>query len=711
MAYENLKNSIKQAIKQNGNQEITGNILQNTLLSITDEFIQRDDRKYIFIAYINTDDTLSSLIDYTNSADVTKPLFITHQDGEYLNVFLSTDKVETINGVDKNTLDSLFLKGPHYVFSDNNYKNITITKVIETKDNVSYIDNTCQLLEMPLKFIINTFDKTLRIESLDAGTESLNLSFHFLEHTFDRPHVYRLKYILPSLIGRVSSFETDSIPEKNYYWHLIGIYDNTGNYDFKVVGPYSKYLNERNYFILATWFEGQDIEDNMIVINQSPFIDVRENIYFTYVYNKTRFEFPMLKSERIDYAESLYLSAIMKSFLVSSPGNIKIHYENIGTNIIRADGSLNPELATRFYITVGDTATKYLIPFYPTKTYSSSDPLRNRTFDSYVNVKSISNSKKVTISFPKSLDPNSVFDDNDEDLALINGSALLGIAGQYWIFCYDLILQDYFLFCYAYIPKIFFEHLRLHRIILFGCGELSSKNTHLFNMFTAYDYDEDSIEKKHYKSFSVLGDSYSTFKDYMTQSEAALWYPAIPNSGTEGANSGNGLSDVQQTWWAIFAKKTGIPLEENNSWSGACICYDSYGAGIVDGKEKSFLNRCQNVGKPGLYLIFGGTNDSWAGVGMGDYKYANWTENDYSYYRPALAKMFDTIQNKYLGATIVFILNNDLSSDINESTKTICEHYGIKILNLQNISKIGRHPDSAGMKQIADQLIKFLNLD
>lgn len=36
MAYENLKAAIKQAIKQNGNQEITGHILQSTLLSVVD---------------------------------------------------------------------------------------------------------------------------------------------------------------------------------------------------------------------------------------------------------------------------------------------------------------------------------------------------------------------------------------------------------------------------------------------------------------------------------------------------------------------------------------------------------------------------------------------------------------------------------------------------------------------------------------------------
>lgn len=36
MAYENLKDAIKRVIKQNSNQEITGSILQNTLLSVVD---------------------------------------------------------------------------------------------------------------------------------------------------------------------------------------------------------------------------------------------------------------------------------------------------------------------------------------------------------------------------------------------------------------------------------------------------------------------------------------------------------------------------------------------------------------------------------------------------------------------------------------------------------------------------------------------------
>ena len=53
MAYENLKSAIKQVIKQNGNKEITGPALQNTLLSIVNSIGKN--ATYAGIAYENTD--------------------------------------------------------------------------------------------------------------------------------------------------------------------------------------------------------------------------------------------------------------------------------------------------------------------------------------------------------------------------------------------------------------------------------------------------------------------------------------------------------------------------------------------------------------------------------------------------------------------------------------------------------------------------------
>lgn len=50
MAYENLKSAIKQAIKQNGNQEITGILLQNTLLNIVNTL----GAEYKFLGFANS---------------------------------------------------------------------------------------------------------------------------------------------------------------------------------------------------------------------------------------------------------------------------------------------------------------------------------------------------------------------------------------------------------------------------------------------------------------------------------------------------------------------------------------------------------------------------------------------------------------------------------------------------------------------------------
>ena len=65
MAYENLKNAIRQVIKQNDNQEITGSLLQNALITIINEigallcitnengFFVVDSSNYIGLKYDN----------------------------------------------------------------------------------------------------------------------------------------------------------------------------------------------------------------------------------------------------------------------------------------------------------------------------------------------------------------------------------------------------------------------------------------------------------------------------------------------------------------------------------------------------------------------------------------------------------------------------------------------------------------------------------
>ena len=70
-----------------------------------------------------------------------------------------------------------------------------------------------------------------------------------------------------------------------------------------------------------------------------------------------------------------------------------------------------------------------------------------------------------------------------------------------------------------------------------------------------------------------------------------------------------------------------------------------------------------------------------------------------------MARMLEWMTNRYVGADIFFLLNDGLREDINESIKTICQHYGVKYIALQNIDKKSGHPSVKGMKQIADQII------
>ena len=57
----------------------------------------------------------------------------------------------------------------------------------------------------------------------------------------------------------------------------------------------------------------------------------------------------------------------------------------------------------------------------------------------------------------------------------------------------------------------------------------------------------------------------------------------------------------------------------------------------------------------------------------------------------------------------MFIKNTGLSSDIAGSIDTICEHYGVTLLELTDtVTKVGSHPDTVGMAEIYAQLIDRL---
>lgn len=218
-----------------------------------------------------------------------------------------------------------------------------------------------------------------------------------------------------------------------------------------------------------------------------------------------------------------------------------------------------------------------------------------------------------------------------------------------------------------------------------------------------------------FSTFSVIGDSYSTYQGYMETGVGK------DNATAEYPSATYDLTDVSQTWWKRFESLTGIKLEQNNSISGTCMSYISLnGSGTT--KTVSFVNRIPFMRKADLFVIEGGTNDFSGGrttysvptdatiTGLkivGDYKWDGFIADmpDYRFVRPTVAYMIWYLQQTYPGCTVAFMANNTIPAEGRESFKAICQHYGAIYYEMSNISKTNGHPLKAGMDTIANQLV------
>lgn len=194
------------------------------------------------------------------------------------------------------------------------------------------------------------------------------------------------------------------------------------------------------------------------------------------------------------------------------------------------------------------------------------------------------------------------------------------------------------------------------------------------------------------KKVSILGDSYSTFQG-MNPEGYAPFYP----------NDKNDVIEPEQTWWSLYIKTMGYELEENNSWGGTTICNIGYGGRDVT--KSSFNARYQLLGNPDIIFLFGGTNDAWANSPIGEYQYADWTDEDCKAFRPALACLLVNLQTKYPDAKVYALLNSELKEEINESCRVICNHYHVPLIELYDIEKQNGHPSIKGMQAICKQIM------
>lgn len=198
------------------------------------------------------------------------------------------------------------------------------------------------------------------------------------------------------------------------------------------------------------------------------------------------------------------------------------------------------------------------------------------------------------------------------------------------------------------------------------------------------------------KKMSILGDSYSTFKGYVSPEKNLCFYRQV-------SKFPNDVHDVTKTWWWILKEELGYELEKNNSYSGATICNTGYAKN--DYSDRSFVTRMRNIGEPDILFIFGGTNDCWAGSPLGEFKYEKWTKADLYKFRPAFAFMINYLKVAHPQMRIINICNSDLEGEYNTSMAEICKHYGVENIQLEDIDKQYKHPSILGMQEIANQLM------
>lgn len=200
-------------------------------------------------------------------------------------------------------------------------------------------------------------------------------------------------------------------------------------------------------------------------------------------------------------------------------------------------------------------------------------------------------------------------------------------------------------------------------------------------------------------SVSILGDSYSTFENCMSPDSNYVWYFRTANPK---------LTDVdraEQTWWHRLLADTGMKLELNNSFSGSTISTHGYNG--EDYSDRAFFNRVDHLGAPDIILVFGATNDSWAGAQVGTYPPEGPLDPktlDLDKFRPATAWMMQRMAELHPGTPVYFIVNTGLRPEITESILTLCRRYGVTPIVLTDIDKKAGHPTVLGMEQIASQV-------
>lgn len=249
--------------------------------------------------------------------------------------------------------------------------------------------------------------------------------------------------------------------------------------------------------------------------------------------------------------------------------------------------------------------------------------------------------------------------------------------------------------------------------------------SHLSHIETGIEAQSESIFKD--KKISIMGDSISTFKNY------------IP-SGNSVYYTGNncGVTTVDDTWWKKVINALNMTLCVNQSWSGSSVtdCKSSYGENSYGHTDYRTSRLSEGSSIPDVIIIYMGTNDllTLNKSSVGTYNGSTDTmPTDIKTFREAYAIMLNKIITNYPEAKLycctlipnhTYSPTNNVSkyTAFNEAIKEVGTVFGAEIINLSacgiNAHNLlaylpedgGKlHPNPAGHSLIANQVIKTLD--
>ena len=196
------------------------------------------------------------------------------------------------------------------------------------------------------------------------------------------------------------------------------------------------------------------------------------------------------------------------------------------------------------------------------------------------------------------------------------------------------------------------------------------------------------------KSFTIIGDSISTFSSYIPAGFASFYpYPTAD------------VNDVNMTWWMRVINKLGGTLFVNNSYSGTCVADGSVNA--TKNRSRIMYNLLNGVAAD-VILIFMGANDTAASSITPDT------------FKSGYVAMLQHIKDLCPKSEIILLTLPSTSFysesrliSMNNVIRSLATLNSLKLVELQGVSLDGHkvdsaHPDSSGMELIAEGIINGL---